>query len=85
MDVALVADVEDEFVLGGIEHAMQRDGEFDDTEIWAEVTAGFGEAVDEVMTHFFREQRELLRAESLYILGGLDGREVGEIGGVRRV
>ena len=64
---------------------MEGQGEFDDTQIWAKVPAGLGEAVDEVMTHFLRQQRELLGAERLHIPGGLDGRKAGEIGGSRRV
>jgi hypothetical protein len=49
MDVALVADVEDEFIFGGFEDAVESDGEFDDAEIGAEVAAGAGEGGDEVL------------------------------------
>ena len=38
--IALVADIPDQNVLGGVEHRMQRDGEFDDAETRAEMTSG---------------------------------------------
>ena len=40
MNVGLVADVEEDFVFGSIEDGVQREGEFDDAEIGAEVAAG---------------------------------------------
>ena len=39
VDVALVADIEDEFVLRRLEDAVQGDGQFDDAEIRPEVAA----------------------------------------------
>ena len=45
--VALMADVEYEFVPGGSEDPMQCDGEFDNTEIWSEMSAGLRENPDE--------------------------------------
>ena len=39
VDVTLMADVEDEFVPGRIEDAVQRDGKLDNAEIWPEMSA----------------------------------------------
>ena len=46
VDVALVADVEDELVLWRVENPVQRDGQFDDPEIRAQVAAGLGKDTD---------------------------------------
>ena len=43
VDVALVADVEDELVLRRVEDAMERDGQLDDAEVRPEMAAGLRE------------------------------------------
>ena len=50
----LVRDVEDEAVLGGVEHPMQGDAKLYDTKIWAEVAAGLAEGLDERLANFLR-------------------------------
>jgi hypothetical protein len=71
VDVALVAYVEEEFVGGGFEDAVEGDGEFHDSEVGAEVAAGVGEDTDEFVADLVGEFRQFL------------GKEVFEIG--RRV
>ena len=82
MDVALVADVEDEFVFGGFEDPMEGDGEFDDAEVGAEVAAGAGEGGDEVLADAVGEEEELFFAELFNVLRTVD---LGERGFARRV
>ena len=48
VDVTLVADVEDKSVLGSIEDAVQRDGQFDHAEIWTEMAAGLRKDLDQI-------------------------------------
>ena len=43
-----MAHVPDEFVFGRAENFVQRDGEFHDAQIGAEVAAAFGEALDQL-------------------------------------
>jgi hypothetical protein len=49
VDIALVADVEDELVARGVEDAVERDGELDDAEVGAEVAAVAGGDLDELV------------------------------------
>jgi hypothetical protein len=68
MDVSLVRDVEDEAVFWGIEDAVEGDGEFDDAEVWAEVTADgarvfFGEDADEFVADLLGELGEIVLGE----------------------
>ena len=39
MDVTLVADVKEDLVFGSVEDSMQCDREFNDAQVWAQVTA----------------------------------------------
>ena len=41
VDVALVRNIEHEFVIGRGENAVKRQAQLDNTEIWAEVTTRF--------------------------------------------
>ena len=70
VDVALMADVEDELVLWRIEDPMQRDGQFHHAEIRPKVAAHgcgvlLGEHADEFVPHFLGELREIFSAERL--------------------
>ena len=58
--VGLMADVEEDFVLGRIEGAVQGDGQFDHAEVRSEVSAGFRDGPDEFVADFLREQRQVL-------------------------
>ena len=57
--IALMADVEEEFVRGRIEGAVQGDGKFDHTEVGPEVSAGLGDRADEFLADFPGEAREV--------------------------
>ena len=58
VDVALVRDVEDEMVLGGVEDVVHGEGELDNAEIGADVASGFGYAADEALANLFGEALE---------------------------
>ena len=69
VDVALMADIEDELVLRRVEDPVQRDGQFDDAEIRPEMAAGLREDADQFVAHFLRELRQVLFAQRLDIGG----------------
>ena len=75
VDVTLMADVEDKFVLGRIEDAMQRNGQFDDAEIRPEMSAGLRKNLDERFAHFLRELRQVLFAQRFDVRGRTDAIE----------
>jgi hypothetical protein len=72
MHVALVADVEDKLVLGRGKHAVERDGEFDDTEIWTDVAAVFSGSRDNLIADFLGESRELVGGKSFNVGRAVD-------------
>ena len=69
VDVALMADVEDEFVPRRSEDPMERDGEFDNAEIWSEMAAGLRENPDQRFAHFLRELWKVLFIQRLDVGG----------------
>ena len=60
-----MAHVEDESVLRRVENAMQRDRQFDHTEIRPEMPAGLRKDSDQFVAHFLRELRQVLFAQRL--------------------
>ena len=58
--IALVADVEEELVLGRIKGTVQGDGQFDHAEVGPEVAAGLGNRADELLADFLGEEGEIL-------------------------
>ena len=67
VDVALVADVENELVARGSEDAMERDRELDHAEIRAEMAAGLREHFDQLVAHLLRELRETFLGQRLHV------------------
>ncbi len=65
--VPLVPDVPHELVARGVEHVMQRDGELDDAESGADVSARARAAVDERGTDVIAQRAQLVARESLEI------------------
>ena len=63
MGVALVGDVPDYFVLGGIEDVVEGHRHFYDAEGGAEVAAGLGDGADDVPAELVGELREEQRAK----------------------
>ncbi len=59
VDVALVADVEDEAVARRVEDVVHGDGQLDDAEVRPDVTAGLGDAGDEALANFFGQSFQL--------------------------
>ena len=72
MDVSLVGNVEHELVGGCGENTVEGDAEFDDTEVWAEVAAGDGEAVDQGFPDLSGEGDEIRFREVVEVSGSLD-------------
>ena len=85
VDVALVADIEDEPVLWRVEDAMQRDRQFDHAEIRPEMSAGLRQNIDELFAHLLRELRQLLFRDRFDVRGRTDSFEKGFLrGNLRR-
>jgi len=68
MDVALVAHVLDELVLGRVEDAVQSQRQFNDAQVRTEVPAVPGEHCDEVLPNFDGQFLELRQREFLHVL-----------------
>ena len=52
VDINLMAHVPDEFVLGRVEDAVQRDGQLDHAEVRAEMPAALGQPGDQFLPDF---------------------------------
>ena len=77
MHVALVAGVEDDGVTRGVEDPMDGDGQLDDAEVGAEVSAGSAHAPDQEGADLFRELLQLVAGETLEVIRTLDSAEQG--------
>ena len=69
VNVGLMADVEEEAVGRGIEDGVQREGEFDDAEVRAEVAAGVGEGLNQEGADFLGQIRHLVGLSRLRSAG----------------
>lgn len=54
-----MAGVEDDRIVRGIEHTMQRQGEFYDTQVGAKMSAGCSDLVDQELTDFLCQISQL--------------------------
>ncbi len=70
--VGLVADVPEHLVAGGVEQAVQGDGELAGAEVGAEVAADLADRVDDVGTHLLRDLRQLRVVELVQVGGPVD-------------
>ena len=77
VDVGLVADVEQEAVARGIEDVVQRDGQFHDAQVRAEVPAVVGKDGDQPFADFRGQLFEFGEGELLYLLGRINTFEYG--------
>src|SRR6266540_859310 len=75
VDVGLMTGVPDDPVGRGVEHAVQGDGELDDTEVRPQVPAGRGDRPDEELPDLAGQLDELVLAEFAQIAGLSDGFE----------
>ena len=73
--VTLMPHVEDEMILGRVEHPMQRKRQFHHAEIGSEVPAVFAHAKNEIVPDFGSEGGQLLIGEALDVLRRADARE----------
>ncbi len=67
MGVGLVADIPDQAIMGRIEYIVQRHGELDRAEIGRQVAAGVRHRMNQVVTQFPGELRELLAFECAHV------------------
>ncbi len=54
-----MAGVEDDRIVRRIEHTVQRQGEFDDTQVGAKMTTGCSDLVDQELTDFLCQISQL--------------------------
>ena len=78
VDVALVADIEEDPVRGGLEDAVQGYGEFDHPEIGTEMSACLGKRGDEFLADLKRKAGEILFGKLPEIVGRVDPVEQSE-------
>ena len=57
--VALVADIPDQLILGGVEDIVQGDGQFHYPETWGKMTAGPGYRLDDEIANLLGEFLQL--------------------------
>ena len=62
VDINLMADIPDEFVLGRVENPMQSEGQFDHAKVGPEMSAVFGEFGDQLVADFFRQLMQVAAA-----------------------
>jgi hypothetical protein len=55
VDVGLVSRIPEKDVLGGVKHAMERQGEFDDSEVGTQMTAGRRHGRDNELANLLAE------------------------------
>ena len=67
--VGLVRHVKDNFVGGGVKHAMERDRELNDAQVGGNVSADSGGAFEDGVANLVAELRELGAIKSLDVLG----------------
>jgi hypothetical protein len=62
-----MADVKNKPVPWCIENAVERDGQFDDPKIWAEMAAGSRKDLDQLIANFLRKLGKILFAKRFHI------------------
>ena len=72
VDVALMADVPDEFVVRRGEDVVEGDGQFDDAEVGAEVAAVFGQLGDQFVADFPGQLFQLIERQFFDVRGMID-------------
>ena len=73
--VGLVADIPDEFVVGGVEDVVEGEGEFDSAKRGGEMTRVECEGMDDVVTQFETELFEVGDGECPEVVDGVDAAE----------
>src|SRR5437764_4600126 len=67
MDVALMANVENQSVLWCVENAVERDRQFDDTKVGTEMPAGSREHLDQLIADFLRKLGKILLPKRFHV------------------
>ena len=73
--IGLVSDVPDQFVVGRVEHGVQRHRQLDDAQSGAEMAAGIGYCVDGLGPQFVGELLELLKRQIPHVAGQVNAVE----------
>ncbi len=78
--IGLVADVPHDPVIWGVEHVMQRDGEFDDAQTSAQMPPGYGHRIDRLGAKLVGNLLESALVELPQVAGVFDLVEQGRFG-----
>src|SRR5262245_17893577 len=78
--ITLVSDVPDQPVSRGIKYGMQGDRKLDDSETRAEMSAGFGDGIDGLITQLIRQLLELVERQVFQVPRQRDAVEQGCLG-----
>lgn len=73
MSVSLVTDVPYELIFRGVENIVKGHGQFDDTEAGTEMTAVYGNIVNDKVSELFAQLHQLRLIEFLQIVGAVNG------------
>ncbi len=73
VDIGLVADVEEELVLGSVEDRVEGQGQLHDAEVGAEVAAGLRKGLNQELANLFGQCGHLSKAQTLEIGRRMDG------------
>ena len=73
MDVGLVADVEQQLVVGSVEDRVQGQRQLDDAQVRSQVAAGLRERLNEELANLLGQPGHLRNAQALQIGGRVDG------------
>jgi hypothetical protein len=77
VDVSLVGDIKDKFVLGSVKHPMKGDGQLHDPEIGTEVSTREAERFNECGADLFNKRRQLFQRQGFEISGAGNVRQGG--------
>ena len=59
MDVTLMTDIENKFVLRRVENPVERDRQLHNSQVWTEVAPGLGEDTDQFRANLFGQTRQV--------------------------
>jgi hypothetical protein len=85
MGIGLVADIPDQFILGGIEDIVEGKGELDHTKTRSQMTTSFGHRGDDNLPDLCRESGQFRKREIPDVLWGPDPCQSWGIGLLHRV
>ena len=72
VDVALVRNIKENFVLRSFKNAVQGNAKFDNTKVRSQVPTGVGERANELLTYFYRKPWQTVLRQGFYICWRVD-------------